>query len=91
MHASPRPSSHIASSPTSLCTCLGFECGYIAIWHAAAVAASEAMAGYPLLVGHTIGIPFVEAPTGTEYGRSLQVVLKALNPEVARIARADLS
>jgi hypothetical protein len=36
----------------------GFECGYIAIWHAAGVAASEAMAGHPQLVAHTMGIPF---------------------------------
>jgi hypothetical protein len=73
-----------------MCTFLGFECGYIAIWHAAAVAASEAMAGHGQLVGHTMGIPFDEAPTGAEYRRKLQVVLTALNPEVARIARADL-
>jgi hypothetical protein len=49
------------------------------------------MAGHTLLVDHTMGIPFVDAPSGAEYRRSLQVVLKALNPEVARIARADLS
>jgi hypothetical protein len=91
MHASPRPSSHIASSPTPLCTCLGFECGYIAIWHAAAVAASEAMAGHPLLVAHTLEIPFDQAPEGAEYLRMLKVVLMALNPEVARIARAHLN
>ena len=36
-------------------------------------------------------IPFDQAPEGAEYLRMLKVVLMALNPEVARIARAHLA